>query len=302
MGISHFVASAVDRLFSLLRYFMSTYPELTLSANGMVVRVFPPDAESGFYRSSRFDWSGMIASVVFNGHTYFGEWRTPHDPKNTEHGIGLCEEFGLENDPPLWKEAAIGDTFVKIGVGVLQKTTEAYAFSEPYPIVELPPWKVTVAGNSVTFQQELSHKGVGYEYTKCLEISQENEGELLLKHSLRNTGDVDIKTLHYNHAFTRIDDQPTGPDYQEPVERDTPLWTPLKGWESAEVSSFAVVNQKLGAGMRFSTDRKPVSFNFFAADTAVCPEPFVEVALASGEAMSWTTSAVFGDPSVVAAF
>jgi hypothetical protein len=28
----------------------------------------------GFYRTTRFDWSGAIASLEYKGHNYYGQW------------------------------------------------------------------------------------------------------------------------------------------------------------------------------------------------------------------------------------
>ena len=56
------------------------YPEATLSNDQIRVRVYLPDPERGFYRSTRFDWSGVIASLEFQGHQYYGPWFTGTDP------------------------------------------------------------------------------------------------------------------------------------------------------------------------------------------------------------------------------
>ena len=93
------------------------HPSTVIAKDGLQLTIYLPDAQKGFYRSVRFDWSGMIAKAEYNGHTYFGPWRTPHDPEIYENGIGPAEEFGLEEDPPLFADAAEGETFVKIGVG-----------------------------------------------------------------------------------------------------------------------------------------------------------------------------------------
>jgi hypothetical protein len=50
-------------------------------SNGLITaKIYLPDAKTGFYRSTRFDWSGMISSLEFNGHQYYGPWFTASDP------------------------------------------------------------------------------------------------------------------------------------------------------------------------------------------------------------------------------
>jgi len=47
--------------------------------NGLVtLTLYLPDAQRGYYRGTRFDWSGLIAQAEYEGHTFFSEWQTPH--------------------------------------------------------------------------------------------------------------------------------------------------------------------------------------------------------------------------------
>ena len=113
------------------------YPEAVLSNDQIRVRVYLPDPERGFYRSTRFDWSGVIASLEFQGHQYYGPWFTGTDPtvrdfiykSDTEliaspqsAVTGPAEEFSR---PQGFAEAKPGGTFVKVGVGVLRKKDDA---------------------------------------------------------------------------------------------------------------------------------------------------------------------------------
>jgi hypothetical protein len=42
----------------------------TISNGQLKATVYLPDAHSGFYRGTRFDWSGVISSLEFKGHNY----------------------------------------------------------------------------------------------------------------------------------------------------------------------------------------------------------------------------------------
>ena len=109
-----------------------TFPEATISNGQITAKIYLPDPQRGFYRSTRFDWSGMIASLEHNGHQYYGPWFTGSDPSvrdfvyrgqdivvSAQSGaVGPAEEF---QRPLGYSEAKSGETFVKIGVGVLRK-------------------------------------------------------------------------------------------------------------------------------------------------------------------------------------
>jgi hypothetical protein len=41
------------------------FPEATISNGQITAKIHLPDPRRGFYRSTRFDWSGMIASLEF---------------------------------------------------------------------------------------------------------------------------------------------------------------------------------------------------------------------------------------------
>jgi hypothetical protein len=48
-------------------------------SNGLLsVSFYLPDAENGFYRGTRFDWSGIIYSLRYMGEEYYGSWVYPH--------------------------------------------------------------------------------------------------------------------------------------------------------------------------------------------------------------------------------
>ena len=53
-----------------------TFPEATISNGQITAKIYLPDPERGFYRSTRFDWSGMIAGLEYQGHQYYGPWFT----------------------------------------------------------------------------------------------------------------------------------------------------------------------------------------------------------------------------------
>jgi len=49
-------------------------PQAEISSGRLRATLYLPDAQSGYYRGTRFDWSGVIAALEWNGHSYFGQW------------------------------------------------------------------------------------------------------------------------------------------------------------------------------------------------------------------------------------
>src|SRR6266566_230847 len=50
------------------------FPSTEISNGEIRAKLYLPDAKNGFYRSTRFDWSGVIASLEYKGHNYYGPW------------------------------------------------------------------------------------------------------------------------------------------------------------------------------------------------------------------------------------
>lgn len=206
------------------------YPEAVFSNGNLRLKVYLPDAKEGFYRATRFDWSGMIGSLVYQGHEFYGPWFQRVDPGVRDFSydgeeivaspctaaVGPAEEFVTEANLPLgYQEAKAGGTFVKIGVGALKKPDDAaYNRFRLYEIADPGKWTVRSAPDSIEFIQELSDASSGYAYIyrKTVTLTQ-NKPAMRIEHSLRNTGRKPVDTNVYNHNFLRIDGASPGPDY-----------------------------------------------------------------------------------------
>ncbi len=193
------------------------YPHQVLrNDTGMRVTVMLADPDKGFYRGTRFDRSGHIAQAKYRGHTFFGLWRTPHDPTNFEHGVGPTDEFGIQN-PPGYEQAKPGEAFLKIGVGLLARIDDKpYHFSTKYPVLNAGRWSRATIGRDegVTFQHELrSDVDWGYRYGKSIRLIDDKPA-FTIQRTLKNIEGNDIKTASYNHNFIRIDDELIGPSYE----------------------------------------------------------------------------------------
>jgi hypothetical protein len=68
-------------------------PQAAISNSHVRAQLYLPDAQSGYYQGTRFDWSGVISSLEANGHSYFGQWFPRYDPKLHDAITGPVEEF-----------------------------------------------------------------------------------------------------------------------------------------------------------------------------------------------------------------
>ena len=293
------------------------FPHADISNRQVKATLYLPDRDRGYYRGSRFDWSGVIPKLEYAGHSYFGVWFPKYDPYLHDAIVGPVEEFRSEDGALGFAEAKPGGMFVKIGVGVLRKPDDReYVFSRPYKLLSEGQWIVRPYNDRVEFVQEL--KGVdGYSYIYSKTVRLDGSKPILtLEHKLKNTGKRTIDTAVYNHDFYVIDNQPTGPGFsiQFPFhpqaqddlksaaeikgdkflyrrelapERDT-VSTYLTGYGATpKDNSIAVENSTVGAGVR-EIGSRPISKLFlWSIRTTVCPEAYISLHIAPGKTAKW---------------
>jgi hypothetical protein len=293
------------------------FPETGIK-NGLVeVKINLPDATEGYYRGTRFDWSGVVPSLTFNGHSYFGQWFEKYDPQLHDAIMGPVEEF----TPQGYDTALPGGTFVKIGVGVLRKDDSGpYRFSKTYPLLTTGTWKTEQSSDALKFIHQLADSsGYAYTYSKTLRLTKAKP-ELVLEHTLKNVGSKIIETDVYDHNFFMIDKQPTGPGivikfpfaiqpdslmnpglaefseheirYLRTLQKNEHVFTPnLKGFSRA-VSDYdiRIENEITGAGVRITSDQPLSKIVFWACSTSSCPEPYIHLKVLQGETIKWKIS------------
>ncbi len=211
--------SAVLSLGSL---WAADFPSAEIGNGPIKAKIFLPDATHGFYRGTRFDWSGVVYSLEFKGHDYYGPWFNKIDPAvhdfiydGDQIVAGACsaitgpvDEFG----PVGWDEAKSGGNFIKIGIGALRKPDDKkYDNYRLYEIADPGKWTVGKHSDSIEFTQELADSSSGYKYVyrKTIRLTP-GKPEMVLEQSLKNTGTRAIQTSVYNHNFLVLDKQAPG--------------------------------------------------------------------------------------------
>ena len=285
--------------------------------NGKIAaRIYLPDPEAGYYRGPRFDWSGMVHKVELNGHTFFGEWKAAPDPKATDNVVGTAGEFGM-NSPLGYDEAKPGGTFIKIGVGLLERINEdPYHFAKNYRVVTPLPWQVNKGDKWVEFSQALPPtNGWGYEYTKRIELSGDDPS-MTIRYSLKNTGARPIVTDYYCHNFVVFDGRALDPGIQvklpfqsekprdikgiasidgdrvtlvKPLPPGQSLWHEFRAFPPGkESNAFTLTNPETGQAVRIVGDTGPSKIVFYGIGKAVCVEPVIAIDLKPGEEKTWS--------------
>jgi hypothetical protein len=239
--------------------YAAEFPQAEITNGQITVKMYLPDGANGFYRSTRFDWSGAVYSLQYIGHDFYGMWYDGIDPKVINKAFkdgkiingtadalqGPVDEF---QTPLGWDEAKPGGTFIKIGVGVLRKTEGDYDRFAPYDIVDSGKWTVKKHKDFVEFTQVLSDPatGYGYVYRKVVRLAN-GQPEMVIERSLRNTGQKEIKSEVYDHNFVVLDKQTPGPDFRVrfPFQIQP---TRVRGSELGEVRGNEVVFLKQLSG------------------------------------------------------
>ena len=201
------------------------FPSHEIKNKDIKAKIYLPDAKNGFYRSTRFDWSGVIGSLEYKGHNFYGPWFKKitdvydfgYEGEDVISApftamVGPGEEFGVIG----YNDVKPGGTFIKPGVGVLRRADDTpYNHSKTYEIVDGGKWTVKKNGDSVEWTQSVSDptSGYGYVYSKTVKLTK-NMPQMTISHTLKNTGSKKIESNVYDHNFLTLDGQAPGPDFE----------------------------------------------------------------------------------------
>jgi hypothetical protein len=293
----------------------SDHPKAVLTNGKVEAVIYLPDAVHGYYRASRFDWGGVIGCVGYRGHTYFGEWFSRYDPTANDSITGPVEEFRAPQSELGYDDAAPGGSFLKIGVGVLQRINESpYSFGAPYPILDGGVRTVRRSRDAITFTQVL-HTDFGYAYRYEKTVRLNKHGAVLsLEHKLKNLGTKTIETAVYDHDFFMLDHRPTGPGMVVHLGFAPIPETPFPP-SATIVGNDIVFNQAAGrsaqgylsgytgktgeyqilledmsghVGIEQSSDSPLSKFYFWSTPKTICPEAYIAIHILPGKTQKWT--------------
>jgi hypothetical protein len=306
------------------------FPQASISNGRITAQLFLPDAEHGYYRATRFDWSGQISSLKTAHHEYFGQWFDKYDPKLHDSIMGPVEEFLKDDSSIGYGEDKTGGTFIRVGVGIVRKPAgeTKYQRFNTYEIVDPGKWSVRQGVDWIEFSHDLTGStnglsGYGYRYTKTIRLKK-NQDVMVIEHSLKNTGSKPIATAQYNHNFFVIDGKPSGPgnrvQFTFPLKAEqfnTGGATEVRGNEIVYLKELATGQSAYGEFQGFGpkasdydirleqgsagagvhiTGSLPISkLVFWSIRTTFCPEAYVDINVAPGSELKWAYTYQFYD-------
>ncbi len=301
------------------------FPSAGISSPHITAKLYLPDAQRGYYRGTRFDWSGVTYSLRTKNHEYFGQWFPKYDPKLHDAIMGPVEEFRSGNVALGYDEAKPGGTFIRIGIGVLRKPDEPkFEGFKYYEIADPGKWKVKKGKDWISFTHDLKDGGgYAYRYTKTMRLAPDKP-VLTIEHTLRNKGTKRIQTSQYNHNFFVIDGQPTGPEtrvkvpfelrpvrafadstaeargneivYTKELGENDRVFGEFAGFgKTASDYDIRMENRKARAGVHITGDVPLARLVYWSIRTVFSAEPYVDFDIAPGAESKWTYRYEFYD-------
>ena len=295
---------------------LTKFPKAEIS-NGLIqASLLLPEAGKGYYQGTRFDWSGNITSLEFKSHNYFGQWFTKYSPEIHDVIMGPVEDF----TPLDFDDTRTGGTFLKIGVGMVYKPdSQPYMFSRLYQLLNAGKWTIKKKPDQVLFIHDLNDKDYSYHYEKTVQLVKDAP-ELILHHSLKNTGAKTIETSVYDHNFFVIDKYPIGPGLvvkfpfkltsdgrgiaigklAEIQDNQISFIRTIGNGEEAEFDNLEgfgptsadyeirIENRITGAGVRITCDQPLYKLAFWSCPTTLCPEPYIKIKAEPGQEFKWS--------------
>jgi hypothetical protein len=294
----------------------SDHPKTTITNGEVSAVLFLPDKDNGYYRSSRFDWAGVIGCASYKGHSYWGQWFQRYSPTLNDAITGPVEEFRAPKGEIGFDDAANNGRFIKIGVGVLKKTDDPkYKFSTFYPLLDLGTRTTKISGRSVTYTQVI-HTDFGYAYKYEKTVMLDKHGSVLtLKHKLKNLGTKPLETDVYDHDFFMLDNKPTDagmvvklgfnpvPDkpfgdvvtvsgntitFNHAPSRGNQAQGYMTGYTGAPGEyRISLEDTNIHVGIE-QTSTSPLSkFYFWSTNMTICPEAYIHINVAPGKTQEW---------------
>ena len=266
------------------------------------------------YIGTRFDRSGVSASIKFDDVEFFGKWTNQTDKTFHDAISGAVEEFTQVG----YESAKVGESFLKIGIGILQKdSSQPYNFRYTYPVLNSGERKVEEIENGVKFIHILNDKNYSYTYQKTISFDA-SIARMTISHTLKNTGISPISTAVYNHNFLTFDnnigtstnvkakfnwngEQIAGFNNLAEIKSDLialkssipegdfvllkNIQTP-NTIEVYDILAESKVVEKVRQ-VRITSDKPNSKMNFWVSPTCVCPEPFTDINIEPTQQFSW---------------
>lgn len=274
------------------------------------IKVLIQEPEEG-YLGTRFDRTGKVVQLWWKG-IPFCTSELLHDVSG-QIGTGFFNEFGM-TDPIGYKDCHVGSYFPKIGVGLLQKETNApYDFFHAY---KSKPCEFS----EVREENSIIYHCLNKEYDSAFFLEKKitlTEDGFAIDYLLENIGNQNIETSEYVHNFLAPGGNPISsktkltfggkikdtsfikglnPDDIISYEENTIRWKkqPKADFFFEKIAvpqsnqvNWTLINEQLNLGICEIVDFKPSKINLWGRGHVVSPELFKSIKLPPGGMERW---------------
>ncbi|AFN73360.1 hypothetical protein MROS_0116 [Melioribacter roseus P3M-2] len=159
------------------------------------------------YSGARFDYTGKIRRVIYNG-IEFGT--TESEKYDLKKGCGFFNEFGI--DSPLgYDEIKPGEEFIKPGVGYLIKESDKpYDFFFEYKFRPFD-FDYCIEQGKIIYRYLCNSSGYVFEAEKEIALTG---NQFDIKYKIENKGDKVIRTNEYVHNFISVNSEKISGTYR----------------------------------------------------------------------------------------
>lgn len=271
------------------------------------------DLPQEHYQGSRFDWTGKIQQIYFQGVPLCITEKNDLNADENLFGKGLYNEFGIDTALG-FDEADIGEWFHKIGIGLLRKSESGYHFFKEF---EIKPAKFSFTHLSDRIEiSTISDTVNSYAYELEKKIQLRNNG-FFISYQMKNTGEKEIITDEYIHNFLALqkgnnsanysltfpfpismklqngnlnpDNVKLGNDYlhlkNSPEEEF--FYDNLSNSKRV-TGKWTLIDHNQSIGISESTDFEVSKINLWGTTHVISPELFHQIRLSPGESTDWT--------------
>lgn len=281
---------------------MTLHNNIILSGDRIRLELAGPGT---YYKGTRFDWSGVFRRIELDGIPYCNEWFDLPDPMRHDNVCGPSEEFyGCVG----YDSAAIGETFLKVGVGELVRDSdEPYDWFHLYEIADPGTRTLETYGDKVVFTHEMPG---AYTYSKTVGLTGEDSFRIF--HTFLFKREMQLR--QYCHNFFTFGLNEVGPERS--VEWEVPFigtWRP-DSVNNASDGRTICITAPMEKGRKCYIEGHPDSgsdgygFILKASDRSVsvkcslpmekfvlwsnhrvfCPEPYIKLCGRPSETLEWT--------------
>lgn len=263
------------------------------------------------YGFSRFDWTGKIIQMTYRGIPFCTDETLRGD--TMKMGRGFFNEFGIVKAIG-YDEAAVSESFPKIGVGsLLKESEEPYDFFKSYKIHPFD-FKVHKDENRLIIQ--CLNKAGKYPFFLEKEILVHDSG-FEIHYKLDNRGDSTFSTSEYTHNFLSPGGRAVGEETSLVFNGKIDAFQFGKGvnplgimsfkdnqvhWDKTPTADFfyeniccpgdgervwTLSNKNLSIGIGETVDFQPSKINLWGAAHVVSPEVFKDIRIDGGQSDHW---------------